>query len=223
MAVYKNEKNNTWYSMIRYTDWKGERKQKCKRGFSTKREAQDWEREFLRQKRADVDMTFESFVKLYEQDLRPKIKENTWLSKESVIQSKILPYFAKRKLADITAKDIIDWQNEIRRYKDEKGKAYSPCYLKTVHNQLSAIFNHAVKYYDLNLNPAAKAGNMGSEHYKEMLFWVKEEYLKFADAMMDKPMSYYIFETLYWCGIREGELLAHTRRFRLREMYAAYQ
>lgn len=210
MAVYKNEKNNTWYSMIRYTDWKGERKQKCKRGFSTKREAQDWEREFLRQKRADVDMTFESFVKLYEQDLRPKIKENTWLSKESVIQSKILPYFAKRKLADITAKDIIDWQNEIRRYKDEKGKAYSPCYLKTVHNQLSAIFNHAVKYYDLNLNPAAKAGNMGSEHYKEMLFWVKEEYLKFADAMMDKPMSYYIFETLYWCGIREGELLALT-------------
>ena len=196
--------------MIRYTDWKGERKQKCKRGFSTKREAQDWEREFLRQKRADVDMTFESFVKLYEQDLRPKIKENTWLSKESVIQSKILPYFAKRKLADITAKDIIDWQNEIRRYKDEKGKAYSPCYLKTVHNQLSAIFNHAVKYYDLNLNPAAKAGNMGSEHYKEMLFWVKEEYLKFADAMMDKPMSYYIFETLYWCGIREGELLALT-------------
>lgn len=210
MAVYKNEKNNTWYSMIRYTDWKGERKQKCKRGFSTKREAQDWEREFLRQKRADVDMTFESFVKLYEQDIRPKIKENTWLSKESVIQSKILPYFAKRKLADITAKDIIDWQNEIRRYKDEKGKAYSPCYLKTVHNQLSAIFNHAVKYYDLNLNPAAKAGNMGSEHYKEMLFWAKEEYLKFADAMMDKPMSYYIFETLYWCGIREGELLALT-------------
>lgn len=102
------------------------------------------------------------------------IKENTWLTKESVIQSKILPYFAKRKLSDITAKDIIDWQNEIRSHKDEKGKAYSPCYLKTVHNQMSAIFNHAVKYYDLNLNPAAKAGNMGSEYYREMLFWVKE-------------------------------------------------
>lgn len=210
MAVYRNEKNGKWYSIIRYTDWKGERKQKCKRGFSAKREALDWEREFLRQKRADVDMTFENFVKLYEQDIRPKIKENTWLTKESVIQSKILPYFAKRKLSDITAKDIIDWQNEIRSHKDEKGKAYSPCYLKTVHNQMSAIFNHAVKYYDLNLNPAAKAGNMGSEYYREMLFWVKEEYLKFADVMMDKPLSYYAFEILYWCGIREGELLALT-------------
>ena len=41
-----------------------------------------------------------------------------------------------------------------------------------------------------------------------MLFWTKEEYLKFADAMMDKPQSYYAFEILYWCGIRMGELLA---------------
>ena len=43
-----------------------------------------------------------------------------------------------------------------------------------------------------------------------MLFWIKEEYLKFADSMMDKPMSFYAFEILYWCGIREGELLALT-------------
>ena len=45
---------------------------------------------------------------------------------------------------------------------------------------------------------------------REMLFWTKAEYLKFADAMMDKPLSYYAFEMLYWCGIREGELLALT-------------
>ena len=51
---------------------------------------------------------------------------------------------------------------------------------------------------------------MGSEQPKEMLFWTKEEYLKFIDAMMDKPMLYYAFEILYWCGIREGELLALT-------------
>ena len=43
-----------------------------------------------------------------------------------------------------------------------------------------------------------------------MLFWTKEEYEKFAEEMMDKPLSYYAFEMLYWCGIREGELLALT-------------
>ena len=45
---------------------------------------------------------------------------------------------------------------------------------------------------------------------KEMQIWTKEEYLKFAEAIMDKPRSYYAFEMLYWCGIREGELLALT-------------
>lgn len=74
----------------------------------------------------------------------------------------------------------------------------------------SALFNHAVKFYGLAINPAAKVGNMGKAKSREMLFWTKEEYLKFSDVMMDKPISFYAFEMLYWCGIREGELLALT-------------
>ena len=210
MAAFKNKANGTWYVQFRYTDWTGERQQKLKRGFATKKEAQTWEREFLMQKQADVNMTFESFAQLYEKDMKPKLKLNTWLTKESIIQKKILPYFGKRKLSEITAKDVMDWQNAIRELTDAKGKPYSPTYLKTVHNQLSALFNHAVRYYGLQVNPAAKAGNMGVEERREMLFWTKDEYLKFADAMMDKPLSYYAFEMLYWCGIREGELLALT-------------
>ena len=210
MPVYKTEKNGTWYAMVRYKDWKGERKQKCQRGFATKREAQEWERQFQLQKQANMDMTLESFCKLYEADVRPRLKENTWLTKESIIQSKILPYLGQRKMSEITAKDVIDWQNEMRSQKEKTGKSVSPTYLKTIHGQLSSIFNHAIRYYDLNINPARKAGTMGAEESKEMLFWTKEEYLKFAEAMMDKPLSYYAFEMLYWCGIREGELLALT-------------
>ncbi|MDD4390951.1 MAG: site-specific integrase [Eubacteriales bacterium] len=210
MSVYKNPDSGTWYSICWFTDWKGVRKQKCRRGFTTKREALEWEREFLMQRQADVYMTFDSFVQLYEKDIKPKLKLNTWLTKESIIQKKILPYFKDRKLSEITAKDIMDWQNEIRSLTDSKGKQYSTTYLKTVHNQFSCIFNHAIKYYGLQINPAARAGNMGSEEKKEMLFWTKAEYLKFIDAMMDKPLSFYAFEMLYWCGIREGELLALT-------------
>ena len=121
-----------------------------------------------------------------------------------------MPYFGKLKKCNITAQKIITWQNEFINYKDDNGKPYSPVYLKTIHNQLSAIFNHAVRYYNLKENPCQKAGSMGKKKNREMLFWTKEEYLKFADAMMDKPMSYYAFEMLYWCGIREGELLALT-------------
>ena len=94
--------------------------------------------------------------------------------------------------------------------KDKKGNPYSETYLKTVHNQLSAIFNHAIRYYELKSNPAAKAGNMGKAQTKEIEFWTKEEYLKFSEAIMDKPLSFYAFEMLYQCGIRLGELLALT-------------
>lgn len=210
MPIFKNEDNGTWYVMARYTDWKGERKQKCKRGFATKREAQEWERTFQQQTTADMDMSFEAFVELYSKDIKSRLKESTWQTKENIINTKILPYFGKRKVSEITTKDVIAWQNELLAYRDEKKKPFSQTYLKTLHNQLSAIFNHAVRFYDLRSNPASKAGNMGSEERKEMLFWTKEEYQKFSEAMMDKPISYYAFQMLYWCGIREGELLALT-------------
>ena len=210
MAAFKDKKNGSWYVQFRYTDWRGERQQKLKRGFATKKEAQAWEREFLMQKQADVNMSFESFVALYEKDVKPKLKLNTWLSKEHIIRTKILPYFGKLRISEISTKEIITWQNELLAYRDEKKKPYSQTYLKTLHNQLSAIFNHAVRYYELRSNPAAKVGNMGSEEHKEMLFWTKEEYKKFSFEMMDKPVSFYAFEMLYWCGIREGELLALT-------------
>ena len=205
MPVFKNEGNGTWYVMARYVNWKGERKQKCKRGFATKREAQEWERKFQLQNSADLDMDFEAFTELYVNDVKNRLKENTWLTKEHIIRTKILPYFGKMKISGIGTKEIIAWQNELLAYRDEKRNPYSQTYLKTVHNQLSAIFNHAVRYYDLRSNPAAKAGNMGSEEHKEMLFWTKEEYKKFADEMMEKPVSFYAFEMLYWCGIREGD------------------
>ena len=210
MAIYKEDKTNTWRLIYRYTDWTGERKQSQKRGFKTKREAQIWEREQLNKATADLDMTFDSFVEQYTADMQTRIKENTWSTKEHIIRTKIIPYFGKQKMSSITAQQIITWQNELMNYKDENRKSLSPVYLKTINNQLSAIFNHAVKYYNLRENPCKKAGSMGKKKNREMLFWTKEEYLKFAEVMMDKPLSFYAFEMLYWCGIREGELLALT-------------
>ncbi len=209
MSVHKDAKTNTWRAVYRYTDWKGERKQSQKRGFLTKREAQAWEREQLNKAKADLDMTFGSFVELYTADLKKRIKENTWQTKEHIIRTKIMPYFENRKICDIQPKDIIAWQNEMMNL-EHNGKPYSPVYLKTLHNQLSAIFNHAVRFYDLPVNPAAKVGNMGKATNKEIEFWTEAEYRKFAEVMMDKPVSYYAFEMLYWCGIRVGELLALT-------------
>ena len=210
MPVYKESKTNTWRVIYRYTDWNGERKQTQKRGFKTKREAQQWEREQLNKSACDLDMTFSSFAECYAEDMKTRLKENTWVSKEHIIRTKLIPYFGKLKVCNITAQQVISWQNELMNHKDENNNPYSPVYLKNIHNQLSAIFNHAVRYYNLRENPCKKAGSMGKKKNREMMFWTKDEYLKFAEVMMDKPRSYYAFEMLYWCGIREGELLALT-------------
>ena len=126
MAVYKEEKTNTWRVIYRYTDWKGERKQSQKRGFKTKREAQAWEREQLNKLGGDLDMSFKSFVQHYTEDMQTRIKENTWATKEHIIQKKLIPYFGKLKMCNITAQQIITWQNELTNYKDDNGKPYSP-------------------------------------------------------------------------------------------------
>ena len=85
MAVYKEEKTGTWRVLYRYTDWTGEKKQTQKRGFKTKREAQAWEREQLRKATSDLDMTFKSFVEQYTADMKTRIKENTWATKDHMV------------------------------------------------------------------------------------------------------------------------------------------
>ena len=93
----------------------------------------------------------------------------------------------------------------------DNGEAFSPVYLKTIHNQMSAILNHAVNLYGLNVNVARKAGGMGKEKSREVEFWTQGDYQKFIEVVADKEISFYAFEMLYWTGIREGELLALTK------------
>lgn len=70
------------------------------------------------------------------------------------------------------------------------------------------MLNYAKNYYGLQENPCHKAGSMGKKHAKEKLFWTKNEYLQFSESITDRPRAHIIFQLLYWCGIREGELLA---------------
>ena len=209
MPAYKDT-NGTYFVSFYYEDFRGVKKRKMKRGFARRRDALDWERRFLLQSTADLSMKFSDFVEIYRHDKQMRIRESTWESKNNMIDLKILPYFKDRPINAIEPKDIIAWQNEIMNLKKPNGEPYSTTYLKSIHSQLSAIFNHAVRYYRLQKNPAEIVGNMGKDSHKEMLFWTKDEYLKFAKMVMDKPTSYYAFEVLYWCGIRLGELLALT-------------
>ena len=73
MAAYKDEARGTWYVSFHYNDWTGKNKRKLKRGFRTRKEALEYEQKFLLQQATNLDMRFEDFYKLYEEDLKPKV------------------------------------------------------------------------------------------------------------------------------------------------------
>lgn len=205
MKAQKDVTTGKWKIQYRFKDWQGNIKKSTKRGFSTKREAEEWLRNFLTLKQSDFDMKFDDFLKIYYEDMGKRLREHTMINKKYIIESKIVPYFGHLKIDSIKPANVRKWQNELMQ------QGYAETYLKTINNQLTCIFNYAVKYYDLKSNPCTKAGSMGKSNAEEMQFWTKQEFTIFIDSVMDKRQSYAAFMTLYWTGIRIGELLALTR------------
>ena len=144
MPAYRDEKTGKWYVQFSYKDNGGKRRHTCKRGFRTKKDAQKWEFDFKEKVSGSTGMTFGSFVEIYLEAIRVRIKESTYLTKESVIRIHILPYFQDMILDEITTKDIMEWQNSVMQVVDSRsGRRYTMSFLKTIHNQMSAILKHA--------------------------------------------------------------------------------
>lgn len=193
-----------WRSQFYYKDWQGVRRKKNKRGFKTKGEADEWERNFLQQQQKNLDISFENFVEIYFADMENRLRESTIINKRYVFDLKVTPYFKHKKMCEIQTSDIRAWQNELIK------KGYAPTYLKSINNQLAALFNYAVRYYDLRDNPCRKAGSIGKSKADEMDFWTKQEFKEFLPSMDSKPEARMAFLLLYWTGMRIGELLALT-------------
>ena len=203
MGVYKEGKN--WKVQVYYKDWQGNQKRKQKRGFRTKGEAKEWERDFLQQQSQGVDIEFGNFLEIYYKDMDVRLREHTMYTKRYIIDLKIRPYFEKKILSEITVADVRAWQNELLMYKDKNGKGYSQTYLKTINCQLTAIFNYAIRYYNLQDNPCRKAGAIGKSKGEPKDFWMQEEFNDFLETVSDKTETRMAFLLLYWTGMRIGD------------------
>ena len=202
MPAYKDEHNNTWYVKFYYQNYEGQRKQKLKRGFALKREAESFEREFLQNISYQPTMSFRAFYKLFQKDTAPRLREHTLQTRGYIYKNRIAPTFDEMVLNAITAKDIRQWQNQLI----EQG--FSKSYITNCHKLLAAIFKHAVRFYGLGGNPCEQAGAVNAVRAKqEMQFWTLDEYQK-AIAAMDDIKARTAVTLLYWSGMRKGELLA---------------
>ncbi|WP_304341126.1 tyrosine-type recombinase/integrase [Metaclostridioides mangenotii] len=203
MPAYKDEQRKTWYVQFYYSDLSGEQKKKKKRGFKTRKEALDWERDFLNSLEISPEITFENLTEKYLDDMSTRLKKTTIEKKKNILKNKVLPSFGKFKINDITPIRIRNWQNELLK------QNYSQTYLKGIHDQLTSVLNYAVKYYGLKSNPTIIAGSMGKKKAEDMDFWTLDEFKQFI-SVVDNTDVKLSFNILFWSGIRIGELMALT-------------
>lgn len=215
---YPVKKGVKWLSKFSYIDPKtGVTRTEYKRGFASKREAKIYEEEFL--ERIEIELAEEeveairTFGIVFEEYLashkREDIKESTLDTKFNIFNKHIFPFFENRPVDEITDDDIADWQVAIKQRKRADGKPFSESYLRTIQSQFNSIINYAYSKGYLRCNPLADIKNMGIKD-KRVEFWSTEEYERFAYLAMNYPECYYAYEVLYWCGLREGEMLALT-------------
>ena len=206
-------------------------KNTCKRGFKLKREAKKWIEtelpsiiEALEQKRKTIStMTMDELIEEYLFYKKMHVRITTFETKKHIIETKILPYFAGRLVVDIEPYDIMQWQHHLsesqkvvketvvsnsgREKVVKTQECYSDTYLRTINNQLVAIFNYAATIRRLPISPCKGLEKIGAKDAPEREIWEPEEFAKFIRTQEHNPLLYYAFCTLFWTGMREAELL----------------
>lgn len=233
MPVYKNVNNKidkktgkertvtTYYVSVRYKDWEGKNQRHVKRGFATKREAKEYETNFLANVTNSCTQLFEDVTKKYMENRKLKnLKLSTLENKQYLISKHLLPTFGKMPVNAITPIHIEQWQKKMLASE----KKYAPTYIYTINNILNTILKYAVNYLNLGKNPADATESIGTARNDHFDFWTPDEFKKFLDALNDKEAnakaqikrrcSDYVltmaFTILFYTGLREGELLALT-------------
>ena len=197
--AYREKDTKKWTAQWFETNVMGEKKKRRKRGFETKREALEFERSKKLSNERSMDMKLSDFIEIYFSDKQNDLKDRTIKNKRYMMQQHIVPYFGNQMMSEIKASQIIQWQNEIQK------KGYSDSYLRMIQNQLTSLFTHAAKIYDLPVNPCKKVKRMGNSDSRSLNFWTLDEYKQFIQTMETGTRYYLMFEMLFWTGCRIGD------------------
>lgn len=202
MAVYKDKERGTWYYQTRITLPDGTVKQKKKRGFKTKKEAQRAEALAVEEVESGPAYTFESVAREYEEWYAARRKLSSIKKTEYLLRVHILPKFGDRNLEDIRPRHIMDYYTEMM-------ESVSAATLSRIHVVMSAVYKFAIKREYVRDNPVQVAGYPEVKESKVINYWTLDEFKQFI-KVVDDFQYYTLFMTLYYSGMRKGELLALT-------------
>lgn len=199
-----------WFCSFYYSDYNGRRVKKKKQGFSTKRDADAFERDFLAKKSGSPSMTFAQLVENYLADARARLKPTTVQNMRKNLLSHVAPTFGETPIDAITPAAVRQWEND-----ELKKGALAFSSLCSVRNSFSIVMNFAARFYGLVSNPVRAAGPLkaGSrkQEEKRLHVWTCEQFARFITSGL-APEFIALFSVLFWTGCREGEALALTVR-----------
>lgn len=164
------------------------------------------ERLDLQDEHENPEQTVDYYYDLYMDDVKLRCKLTTVKMKQSILETKVLPFFGSMRVCDITPKLIRKWQVGL----SDPELGFSSSYLHYINAQFSAFMEYVKELCDLPANPFERVRSMGSLKTRCSRYWTPKEYFAFRDAARAEPLAYICFETLFWTGIRVGELLALT-------------
>ncbi len=199
---YKTKSGDKWLAKF-YYEGHGVRKQKLKRGFSLKRDAEAFEREFLfhyQDENVFLSLPWNDFVDRYQAETSSTIGEHTRKTRYYQIKNHIRPAFV-HPINEITVVMLQEWTNSLT-------DKYSLTHARNIYTLMRAVFNYAERVYNLNPNPVKRLKPPVKREMKnEMQFWIHEEFKAVMSAMEDIKAKTAVI-LLYYSGIRKGELFA---------------
>ncbi len=212
MPVYKSKTEKTkdnriWYFKCNYKDIYGNIKPKKSKKFSTKEEAIKEEAKFLLSAGGESKSNKITFNNVYEEymlKLSNEVRPQT-LKKDKNYYKHIGPYLGKIVIDKLTLEQAKKWQYEMNK------KELKCSYKNKIFDFIKTLIKYANTYYNVNSNVLNLLGKFKdiNEKKEEMLFFTKDEYKKFS-SVIDELLWTTVFNTLFYCGIRQGELQALT-------------
>lgn len=210
MPVYKSKKEKTkdnkiWYFKCNYRDIDGCIRQKKSKKFITKEEAIKEEAKFLinigEQKKSGkitFNKIFEEYILKLENEVRPQT-----LKKNNNYYKHIKPFLGDVQIDKLTLEQLKKWKCKLN------DKNLKCSYKNKIYNFMKSLIKYSSTYYNTSTNVLELAGNFKDINYKkeEMLFFTKEEFDLFT-TVIEEHLWKTLFEILFYCGIRQGELQA---------------
>lgn len=161
------------------------------------------------------NITFYDFSKLWLKDyVEVNVKPSTASGYKGNLNAYILPVFKDYKLSEIKSYHLERFYNDLKKRTthllDSNGmrKKLSSTTIQKVHRQLSLMFNTAIKWDFLDINPCTKVMKPPTQASPEMDFYSEKEINEILDCLENEALSFKIaIYMLIFGGFRRGELL----------------